>query len=319
MSDYADKEIEAPIEEVSEAKKRKGSGSGKSKLQYGFEDGVPKEQQEHPNNNPQQKTPLQRKEFTDHRPQTQSSLQLKALADRSPQAQQALQLKEMVDRSQQAQQALQLKERLDNSSRTQEALRTQQLIQNSPRSVVQREYIQQFSETNRAVQFDGGSSGMDTASIHKTAQKGVEGKGGKLPHLGKIQKSFGKHDVTQAQAYTGPKAASAAKSMGAQAYATQNKVAFAKSNPSLHTTAHEAAHLVQQGSGIKLKGGVGQKGDPYERHADAVADRVVARNNAKLDLSGTKGSCIGGDNHVRGKRKLKSPTDGKTIDDCNDW
>ena len=317
MSDYADKEQDDPVEKVPEAKRKKGNGARKFKFQYDFEDGLPNEQQELSNNTFDPDHQIQRKAFNDQRPQQQSSLQLKAMVNQSPQAQQALQFKTMMDRSPQATQALQLKERLDNSPRTKEALHTQQMIHNSPRAVAQRNYLGQFGEKprekkeqqfpsrpvqmkaktcsfgngteqakdNNQVQFDAGSSAMDTASIHKTAQKGVEGKGGKLPHLGKIQKSFGKHNVTQAQAYTGPKAASAAKNMGAEAYTTRNKVAFAKSNPSLHTTAHEAAHLIQQGSGIKLKGGVGQKGDPYERHADAVADRVVQGKSAESLLN----------------------------------
>ena len=317
MSDYADKEQDDPVENIPEAKRKKGSGSRKFKFQYDFEDGLPDEQQELSNNTSDPDHQIQRKAFNDQRPQQQNSLQLKTMVNQSPQAQQALQFKAMVDRSSQAQQALQLKERLDNSPHTQEALRTQQMIHNSPRAVAQRNYLGQFTgnprekkeqqfpsrpvqmkaktwsfpgsaeqpKDNTQVQFDGSTSTMDTQSIHKTAQKGVEGKGGKLPHLGKIQKSFGKHNVTQAQAYTGPKAASAAKSMGAEAYTTRNKVAFARSNPSLHTTAHEAAHLVQQGSGIKLKGGVGQKGDPYERHADAVADRVVQGKSAESLLN----------------------------------
>lgn len=49
----------------------------------------------------------------------------------------------------------------------------------------------------------------------------------------------------------------------------------------LHTVAHEAAHVVQQRGGVQLKGGVGAAGDAYERHADAVADRVVAGESAE--------------------------------------
>jgi cell wall-associated NlpC family hydrolase len=68
--------------------------------------------------------------------------------------------------------------------------------------------------------------------------------------------------------------------MGASAYATGNSVAFAKT-PDLHIAAHEAAHVVQQRGGVQLKGGVGTVGDPYERHADAVADLVVQGKSAE--------------------------------------
>ena len=68
--------------------------------------------------------------------------------------------------------------------------------------------------------------------------------------------------------------------MGAQAFATGNHVAFA-GTPDLHTAAHEAAHVVQQRGGVHLKGGVGEAGDTYEQHADAVADKVVRGESAE--------------------------------------
>jgi hypothetical protein len=40
---------------------------------------------------------------------------------------------------------------------------------------------------------------------------------------------------------------------------------------------------VQQRAGVQLKGGVGEVDDPYEQHADAVADKVV-RNESAEDL-----------------------------------
>ena len=77
--------------------------------------------------------------------------------------------------------------------------------------------------------------------------------------------------------------------MGAEAFATGNQVAFGGA-PSLRTAAHEAAHSVQQRGGVQLKGGVGQKGDAYERHADAVADAVVAGRSAEGLLDGQAGA-----------------------------
>lgn len=68
--------------------------------------------------------------------------------------------------------------------------------------------------------------------------------------------------------------AAAAYGMGAEAFATGDRVAFAGS-PDLHTAAHEAAHVVQQRAGVQLKGGVGEAHDRYEQHANAVADAVA--------------------------------------------
>lgn len=121
-------------------------------------------------------------------------------------------------------------------------------------------------------------------NVHEAAQRGIADGGSRLPHLDLIQRSFGAHDVSNVQAHTGEAAAHANSEIGAQAYATGNHVAFA-GTPDLHTAAHEAAHVVQQRAGVHLSGGVGQAGDPYERHADAVADAVVSGRSAEGLLS----------------------------------
>src|SRR5262249_29982747 len=95
-----------------------------------------------------------------------------------------------------------------------------------------------------------------------------------------IQRLFGRHDIGDVKAHVGGPATVAADRMGATAYATGNSVAF-RGEPDLHTAAHEAAHTVQQRSGVQFAGGVGRSGDVYERHADAVADAVVAGRSAE--------------------------------------
>jgi hypothetical protein len=86
--------------------------------------------------------------------------------------------------------------------------------------------------------------------------------------------------VTNIQAHVGGAATDAAADIGAQAFATGDHLAFAGA-PDLHTAAHEAAHAIQQRGGVQLLGGVGRPGDPYEQHADAVADRVVQGQSAE--------------------------------------
>jgi len=124
------------------------------------------------------------------------------------------------------------------------------------------------------------SGAASDGDVHQAAGRGVADGGSALPHADAIQRSFGAHDVSGIQAHTGPAAQQAAGAIGAQAYAMGNHVAFAGA-PDLHTAAHEAAHVVQQRAGVQLKGGVGQAGDAYERHADAVADQVVAGRSAE--------------------------------------
>lgn len=125
--------------------------------------------------------------------------------------------------------------------------------------------------------------------IHAAAARGVAGAGSPLPHLDTIQRAFGRHDVSGVSSHVGGAAAAACQDMGAQAYASGTNVAFAQT-PDLHTAAHEAAHVVQQRDGVQLKAGVGIAGDSYERHADAVADRVVAGQSAEALLDAHAGS-----------------------------
>lgn len=119
--------------------------------------------------------------------------------------------------------------------------------------------------------------------VHEAASAGISGDARELPHLDKIQASFGTHDVSSVKAHSDERASAAASSMGASAFATGDHVVFA-GTPDLHTAAHEAAHVVQQRAGVHLKGGVGQEGDAYERHADAVADAVVRGESAQSML-----------------------------------
>lgn len=137
------------------------------------------------------------------------------------------------------------------------------------------------ADARLAVQGKGALGG----DVQAEAARGVSGAGQALPHMDAIQRSFGRFDVSGVTAHTDDNARSATAQIGAQAYATGDQVAFAGANPDLHTAAHEAAHVVQQRAGVHLAGGVGREGDPYERHADRVADAVVAGEPAEYLLS----------------------------------
>jgi len=132
-----------------------------------------------------------------------------------------------------------------------------------------------------------------SAAIQRAAAQGAAGRGGTLPHLAAIQASFGPdHDLSTIQAHTGGAASDACADMHANAYATGDHVVFGHA-PSLALAAHEAAHVVQQRGGqVQLSGGVGQVGDRWEQHADAVAARVVAGQSA-ADLLGPRGAAAG--------------------------
>lgn len=130
---------------------------------------------------------------------------------------------------------------------------------------------------------DGGAAPGGEARTHAAAQRGIAGGGGELPYAAQIQHSFGSHDISDVRSHSGGAAGAACAEIGATAYATGRDVAFGGS-PDLHTAAHEAAHVVQQRGGVQLKGGVGESGDHYERHADAVADLVVQGKSAQSML-----------------------------------
>jgi hypothetical protein len=145
------------------------------------------------------------------------------------------------------------------------------------------------------------------------AAAGVSGAGGGLPHAAAIRALFGPahaDTVDRIRAHVGGSAAAASQAIGAAAYATGTSVAFAQ-DPDLHTAAHEAAHVVQQKAGVSLYGGVGQAGDAYERHADAVADAVVRREDASALLAVGPSSSGRTGSTVQFKRAPSSP---KNID-----
>jgi hypothetical protein len=160
----------------------------------------------------------------------------------------------------------------------------------------------------------GGWSGpADPARI---ADAGVVGPAHKLPHLDTIQRAFGRFDVSGVEAHSGPQAQSATQALNAAAYATGNKVAFDSSSPSLHTAAHEAAHVVQQRGGVSLRAdGVGEQGDAYEQHADRVADAVVRGESAEALLEGGAGRGGASPAGVQRKERSEVPRDKAEEDD----
>ncbi len=152
--------------------------------------------------------------------------------------------------------------------------------------------------------------------INAIAERGVANASAPLPHFEAVQRSFGSHDVSGVRAEVGGAAGEASRAIGAEAYATGDRVGFAAA-PTLHTAAHEAAHVVQQRSGVQLKGGVGEVGDRYEQHADAVADAVVAGRSAE----GLLGQMAGSTGASRGAEAAPAgPVQRKTsiVDDATD-
>lgn len=132
----------------------------------------------------------------------------------------------------------------------------------------------------------GASRPASGPEVHATALAGVAGHSAPLPHGPQIARAFGPaHDLSPISAHIGGPAREASDRLGASAYAIGEHVAF-RASPDLRLAAHEAAHVVQQRAGVELAGGVGDPTDPYERAADAVAERVVTGRSAADLLPG---------------------------------
>ncbi len=139
--------------------------------------------------------------------------------------------------------------------------------------------------------------GQPEASIGQITKMATSGPGEALPFAAQIRASFGPHEVP-AIAHTDAAAVAAATTIGATAFTKGRDMVFA-AQPTLRVAAHEAAHVVQQRSGIQIPGGFGKKGDMYEQQADAVADRVVSGRSCQ-DLLGAYGG-------TKGNRSFPSP------------
>ena len=121
--------------------------------------------------------------------------------------------------------------------------------------------------------------------VNQAANLGTTGAGERLPHEAEIQRSFGRHNLSDIRAHTDPAARAGAKGMQAEAFTRGSDVAFGGS-PSLHLAAHEIwRHVIQQRAGLQLPDGLGQSGDRHEQHAEAVAQLVLDGRSAESLLN----------------------------------
>lgn len=110
-----------------------------------------------------------------------------------------------------------------------------------------------------------------------------------LPFLEVIQRSFGHHYIGDAEAHTDTNAAKNAWNEGALAYAQGSDIFFMQT-PTLHETAHEAAHVIQQRNGSVSDTSARTSESSYEQHAEAVAQQVVSGGSSESLLDSLPGS-----------------------------
>lgn len=129
-------------------------------------------------------------------------------------------------------------------------------------------------KTQRRRAEESARSGAEMEAARTVAQGG-----GPLPYKEEIQAAFGGYDLSGLRAFVGGEAGEAAANMEAHGFQVADAAGFRKF-PTKHDAAHEAAHYVQCREGIECKAEFSGEGDIYERHADAVADAVVAGQSA---------------------------------------
>ena len=119
--------------------------------------------------------------------------------------------------------------------------------------------------------------------IHSAASQGIRTPWKPLPYLNEIQESFGRHDISGIRYHGGPAASQSARNMNASAYATGRHI-VSDGPIDKHTAAHEAAHVVQQQTGVRLKDNADRPDDKHEQAADAAGDAFIRGESAESTL-----------------------------------
>jgi hypothetical protein len=140
---------------------------------------------------------------------------------------------------------------------------------------------------------DGRDRGADKqASAVATAEDGFRGAPSELPYRGELEKSFGV-SFAGVQAYTDEHARRATERLGAKAYTSGNRIAFAMPQPDKALVAHELTHVLQhtgRGPGPKTGDGGGDGIDVSgEGEAERVEAAVGAQGSARTALHGEAG------------------------------
>lgn len=96
-----------------------------------------------------------------------------------------------------------------------------------------------------------------------------------MPHLATLRRAFdGAFDLARICAHTDERARDACERLGAEAFARGNAIAFASPDVSIHTVAHEVAHVVQQ-QAPRSDSGTARGTTDLEAAADEIADAAV--------------------------------------------
>jgi hypothetical protein len=160
-------------------------------------------------------------------------------------------------------------------------------------------------------------------AMHAVARQGLGDPAGPYPHGDRIRAAFGAYAPSGLSAHMGPAARAASGALSAGGYVLNGRAVFG-GRPSLHTAAHEAAHMVHQAhGGAALAHGIGHMSDAHERMADRVADVVAAGGSAEPLLASAFGSAAPSTptgpmlqmiNRIASNTATSAPTPWKEID-----
>lgn len=138
---------------------------------------------------------------------------------------------------------------------------------------------------NQAIQgrdTSGNDSSKPPTLVDAIARWGVQGPSDSVPYQSQLEGHVDQETLSTVEVHTDQRARQATRKLGARAYTVGNQIAF-RSTPDPETVAHEVAHVVQQRSGGRPEGGVGRRGDRFERAADRFAAEV-SRNGDTADI-----------------------------------
>jgi len=150
----------------------------------------------------------------------------------------------------------------------------------------------------------GSSMAQSTRSASDVAAEGFSGSAHEVPYRKEMETSFGA-DFSGVKAYSDGPALKANNDLGAHAYAAGDQVAFASSNPSKETVAHELTHVLQhtgqeparKSSGDGSDGGIDTSG---EHEAERVEAAVASGQPASSALGGGGHTAAGPARKARG-------------------
>ncbi len=134
-----------------------------------------------------------------------------------------------------------------------------------------------------------------------------------------MEPRFG-HDFSRVRVHSDHRASAAASSVNAHAFTSNQSIVFGTGEYAPQTlsgrrlVAHELTHVVQQKTGVHLDGNMSKAGDPYERQANEIADKVVYGRQVARILTGQAGAAASNPHDAAEQREMRPQTANSSID-----